>query len=45
MPRKPLAHLWMLVGRIIVDDGVDEPKWVYSNFVKGYETLPVRIPG
>jgi cytochrome P450 len=23
---------------------VDEPKWVYSNFVKGYETLPVRIP-
>ena len=24
---------------------VDEPKWVYSNFVKGYETLPVRIPG
>src|SRR5271156_5382420 len=23
MPRKPLAHLWMLVGRIIVDDGVD----------------------
>ncbi len=24
---------------------VDEPKWTYSNFVKGYETLPVRIPG
>jgi cytochrome P450 len=24
---------------------VDEPKRVYSNFVKGYETLPVRIPG
>ena len=23
MPRQPLAHLWMLVGRIIVDDGVD----------------------
>jgi cytochrome P450 len=23
---------------------VDEPKWTYSNFVKGYETLPVRIP-
>ena len=23
MPRKPLAHLWMLVGRIIVNDGVD----------------------
>jgi cytochrome P450 len=24
---------------------VDEPKWIYSNFVKGYEALPVRIPG
>jgi len=24
---------------------VDEPKWTYSNFVHGYETLPVRIPG
>jgi cytochrome P450 len=24
---------------------VDEPKWIYSNFVKGYERLPVRIPG
>ena len=24
VPRKPLAHLWMLVGRIIVDDGVDQ---------------------
>jgi cytochrome P450 len=24
---------------------VDQPKWTYSNFVKGYETLPVRISG
>jgi cytochrome P450 len=24
---------------------VDEPKFIYSNFVKGYEKLPVRIPG
>jgi hypothetical protein len=24
---------------------VEEPKRIYSNFVKGYETLPVRIPG
>jgi hypothetical protein len=24
---------------------VGEPKRVYSSFVKGYETLPVRIPG
>ena len=22
---------------------VDEPKRIYSNFIKGYETLPVRI--
>jgi cytochrome P450 len=24
---------------------VDEPKRVYSSFIKGYETLPVRIAG
>ncbi len=24
---------------------VDEPTWIYSNFVKGYEALQVRIPG
>jgi cytochrome P450 len=24
---------------------MDEPRRVYSSFVKGYETLPVRIPG
>jgi cytochrome P450 len=24
---------------------VDEPKRIYSSFIKGYETLPVRIPG
>ena len=24
---------------------LDEPKRVYSNFVKGYESLPVRIVG
>ena len=24
---------------------VDQPKRIYSNFVHGYETLPVRIPG
>jgi hypothetical protein len=24
---------------------VDEPKRVFSNFIKGYEALPVRIPG
>jgi hypothetical protein len=24
---------------------VGEPKRVYSSFVKGYETLPVRIAG
>ena len=24
---------------------VAEPTWTYSNFIRGYETLPVRIPG
>jgi len=24
---------------------VGEPKRIYSSFIKGYETLPVRIPG
>jgi cytochrome P450 len=24
---------------------VGEPKRVYSSFVRGYESLPVRIPG
>jgi cytochrome P450 len=24
---------------------VGEPRRVFSSFVKGYETLPVRIPG
>jgi cytochrome P450 len=24
---------------------VGEPKRIYSSFVRGYETLPVRIPG
>ena len=24
---------------------VEEPKRVYSSFVKGYETVPVRIAG
>jgi cytochrome P450 len=26
-------------------EGVDEPKFTYSNFVHGYDMLPVRIPG
>ncbi len=34
-----------ILQRFKTIDVVDEPKWVYSNFVKGYETLPVRIPG
>jgi hypothetical protein len=24
---------------------VGEPKRIYSSFIKGYESLPVRIPG
>jgi cytochrome P450 len=34
-----------ILKRFETIDIVDEPKWTYSNFVKGYETLPVRIPG
>jgi cytochrome P450 len=34
-----------ILKRFDTIDVVDEPKRVYSNFVKGYETLPVRIPG
>jgi cytochrome P450 len=33
-----------ILKRFATIEVVDEPKWVYSNFVKGYETLPVRIP-
>ena len=32
-----------ILKRFETIDVVDEPKWTYSNFVKGYETLPVRI--
>ena len=35
----------LLDERIPVIEVVGEPKRVYSNFIKGYETLPVRIPG
>jgi len=34
-----------ILQRFATIDVIDEPKWIYSNFVKGYETLPVRIPG
>ena len=30
MASTPLAHLWMFVGRIIVDDGVDQLARRYS---------------
>jgi cytochrome P450 len=33
-----------ILQRFATIEVVDEPKWTYSNFVKGYETLPVRIP-
>jgi cytochrome P450 len=32
-----------ILRRLETIEVVDDPKWVYSNFVKGYETLPVRI--
>jgi len=34
-----------ILQRFATIDVIDEPKWIYSNFVKGYETLPVRILG
>jgi cytochrome P450 len=34
-----------ILKRFPVIEVVDEPKLTYSNFVHGYETLPVRIPG
>jgi cytochrome P450 len=34
-----------ILTRFPVIEVVDEPKLTYSNFVHGYETLPVRIPG
>jgi cytochrome P450 len=34
-----------ILQRFDTIDVVDEPKRTYSNFVHGYETLPVRIPG
>jgi cytochrome P450 len=34
-----------ILKRLGAIDVVDEPKRIHSNFVKGYETLPVRIPG
>ena len=34
-----------ILQRFEAIDVVDEPTWIYSNFVKGYETLLVRIPG
>jgi cytochrome P450 len=34
-----------ILKRFEIIEVVNEPKWTYSNFVKGYEMLPVRIPG
>jgi cytochrome P450 len=33
-----------ILARFPVIDVMGEPRRVYSSFVKGYETLPVRIP-
>ncbi|RYE61318.1 MAG: cytochrome P450, partial [Oxalobacteraceae bacterium] len=34
-----------VLKRFPVIEVLEEPKRTYSNFVKGYETLMVRIPG
>jgi hypothetical protein len=31
--------------RFLAIEVVDEPSFTYSNFVHGYDMLPVRIPG
>ena len=39
-----LRIIWEeILKRFHTIEVVDEPKRIYSNFVKGYETLPVRI--
>ena len=39
-----LRIIWEeILKRFDTIEVVDEPKRIYSNFVKGYETLPVRI--
>jgi cytochrome P450 len=41
-----LKIIWEeILKRFDTIDVMDEPKRVFSNFVKGYETLPVRIAG
>jgi cytochrome P450 len=41
-----LRIVWQeILDRFETIEVVGEPKWTYSNFVHGYETLPVRIPG
>jgi cytochrome P450 len=41
-----LRIIWEeILKRFDTIEVVEEPKRIYSNFVKGYETLPVRIPG
>jgi cytochrome P450 len=41
-----LRIIWEeILKRFHTIEVVDEPKRIYSNFVKGYETLPVRIAG
>jgi cytochrome P450 len=41
-----LKIIWEeILKRFDTIEVVDEPKRVYSSFVKGYETLPVRIAG
>jgi cytochrome P450 len=42
----PLKIVWEeILKRFDTIEVVGPPKRVYSGFAKGYETLPVRIPG
>jgi cytochrome P450 len=41
-----LRIIWEeILKRFETIEVVDEPKRVFSCFIKGYERLPVRIPG
>jgi cytochrome P450 len=41
-----LRIVWVvMVNRFDRIEVVGEPKRVYSSFIRGYESLPVRIPG
>jgi len=46
LPELQLTIMWEeIMKRIPVIEVMDEPKRIYSNFIHGITSLPVRIPG